>query len=121
MRAVSKSSAVPIGPGVCPRVAPLGFGLKFPYLTQEDMGQNCSRMDCGQTVRIGDRRLVVYLMAVDPFALGDQPGGRQRMEKLMCRPLLQQLGLEVIGSVARPPLALYLVSGSTGLSGSRSA
>lgn len=64
-------------------------------------------MDCGQTVRIGDRRLVVYLMAPDPFPLGDQPGGRQRMEKLICRPLLQQLGLEVIGSVARPLLALY--------------
>lgn len=49
----------------------------------------------------------MYLMALDPFPLGDQPGGRQRMEKLICRPLLQQLGLEVIGSVARPLLALY--------------
>lgn len=98
MRAVSR---------VCPRLAPLGFSLKFPYLTQEGMGQNCSRMDCGQTVKIGDRRLVMYLTAADLFPLGDQPGGRQRMEKLIYRPLLQQLGLEVIGSVARPPLALY--------------
>lgn len=52
VRAVSKGSAVPTGPGVCPRVAPLGFSLKFLYLTQESMGQNCSRMDGWIVVRL---------------------------------------------------------------------
>lgn len=65
---------------VCPKAVPLGFGLKSSP-SQEGLGQNCSRMDCGQTVRIGDRKLVVYPREVDPFP--QRPAWRQGLGKLI--------------------------------------
>lgn len=46
----------------------MGFSLKSSP-SQEGMGQNCSRMESGPIVRIGDRRRVVYSRAVDPLPL----------------------------------------------------
>lgn len=107
MRGVSKCSAVPTGPGVCPRAAPLGFSLKSSLSHSRGHGS-------GQEAWIRTGWIVVRLSGLDqasgvphdsgPFS--GRPAWRQKLEKLTCRSLLQQLGLEVIGSVARPPPAL---------------
>lgn len=77
LKGVSKGSVLPTGCHVCPKAVPRGLGLKsFP--SQEDLGQHCSRMDCGQTVRTG---VVVDPRAVDPFPR--RPAWRQALGKLI--------------------------------------
>lgn len=82
----------------------ISVSLKRPWIDQakrhgSELQQNGLWSDCQDWIR-----LVVYPMTVDPFQ-GGQPGGRS-WKSLPVGPLLQQLGLEVIELVARPPLAL---------------
>lgn len=106
---VSKCSAVSTGPGVCPRAAPLGFHLK-PSLSHS-RGRGSEVQQDGLWSDSQDWR-----REASGGSFSGRPALRQRLEKLTCRSLLQQPGLEVIGSEARPPLPCVLASGSTGLS-----
>lgn len=82
MRGVSKASAVLTGHGVCPRAAPLGFSLKS---SPSHSRGHCSRMYCGQTVRIGRQKasgLAVYTPGQWTFFLWETSLEVRGLEKL---------------------------------------